>query len=60
MYSNKNSWGEQWRIQDFPLGGGGAKPLAGRQPPTWAFFGKNVCENERIGSCSGVHASGAT
>ena len=32
-----------WRIQDFPLGGG-------RPSPTWALFGENVCENERIGS----------
>ena len=22
----------------------------GRRPPMWALFGKNVCENERIGS----------
>ena len=32
----------QWRIEDFPLGG--------RRPPTRALFGENVCENERIGS----------
>ena len=36
----------QWRIQDFPFGGG--------VPSHWgggALFGKNVCENERIRSC---------
>ena len=32
----------------FPVGGG-----EGRQPLTLALFGKNVCENERIGSCWG-------
>ena len=37
----------------FPVGGG-AEPLGGHQPPMWALFGKNVCENERIGSCWGV------
>ena len=25
-------------------------PIGGRRPPTQAFFGENVCENERIGS----------
>ena len=36
----------------FPVGGGGAEPLGGgRRPPTWVLFGKNICENERIGSC---------
>ena len=33
----------------FPVGGG-------RRPPTWALFAKNVCENERIGSCWGEGA----
>ena len=34
----------------FPVGGGGADPLGGgRRPPTRVLFGKNVCENERIG-----------
>ena len=36
----------------FPVGGrrvvGG-----GHQPPMWALFGKNVCRNERTGSCWG-------
>ena len=32
---------------------GGAEPLGGHQPPTWVLFGKNVCENKRIGSCWG-------
>ena len=43
----------QWRIQDFPLGGGGggADPLGGCQPPMRTLFGKNVCENERNWSC---------
>ena len=36
----------------FPVGGG-AEPLGGRQPATWALFSKNVCENEKIGSCWG-------
>ena len=39
----------QWRIQDFPLGGG-AEPLGGRQLSMQALFGENVCENERNGS----------
>ena len=44
----------QWRIQDFPLWGGG-----GRRPATQALFGENVCENERIGSSWGARAGGA-
>ena len=28
-------------------------PVGGCQPPMWVLFGKNICENERIGSCSG-------
>ena len=28
-------------------------PVGGRGPPTWALFGENVCENERIGSHGG-------
>ena len=41
----------------FPVGGGGsAEPLGGCQPLTWALFGKNVCENKRIGSCWGGEA----
>ena len=36
---------DQWRIQDFPLGG--ADPLGGHQPPMHTLFGKNVCENKR-------------
>ena len=27
--------------------------LGGHGPPTWARFGENVCENERIGSHGG-------
>ena len=36
----------------FPVGG---RTLirGGRGPPTWALFGENVCENERIGSHRG-------
>ena len=36
----------------FPLGEA-STPLGGRQPPTWALFGENMCQNERIGSGSG-------
>ena len=28
-------------------------PVGGRQPPTHTLFGKNICENKRIGSCWG-------
>ena len=36
----------------FPIGGHG--PIRGGcGPPTRALFGKNVCKNERIGSCRG-------
>ena len=38
----------------FPVGG--AEPLGRPQPPMWVLFGKNICENERIGSrwgCAG-------
>ena len=35
----------------FPIGG--VHPLGGHGPPTWALFGENVCENERIGSHRG-------
>ena len=38
----------QWRIQDFPLGGGGGGV---RRPPMRTLFGENGCENERNGSC---------
>ena len=44
---------EQWRIQDFPLGGGG------HQPPMRTLFSENVCENERNGSCWGGRAPAA-
>ena len=43
---------DQWQIQDFPLGG--------HQPLTHTLFGKNVCENERNGSCWGVARAGST
>ena len=33
---------------------GGHAPVRGCGPPTWALFGKNVCENERIGSHRGA------
>ena len=37
----------------FPVGGRG--PFRrGRGPPTWVLFGKNGCENERIGSHRGM------
>ena len=31
----------------FPVGGGGANPLGGRQPLTCTLFGENVCKNKR-------------
>ena len=42
----------------FPVGGcgpvrGHVDPLGGCGPPTWALFGENVCENERIGPIGG-------
>ena len=40
----------QWWIQDFPWGHG---PVGGHGPLTWVLFGKNICENERIGSHRG-------
>ena len=40
---------KQWRIQDFPSGG--RRAVGGCRPLMWALFGKNVCKNERIGSC---------
>ena len=40
----------------FPVGG--VHPLGGHGPPTWALFGVNVCENERIGSHRGWRARG--
>ena len=43
----------------FPVGGHQA--IGGHQPPMWVPFGKNICENERIGSCfgEGAHAAGS-
>ena len=41
----------------FPVGG--RRPHWGRQPLSQVLFGKNVCENERIGSHCGEVASGA-
>ena len=41
----------------FPIGGR-APIRRGHGPPTWAFFGENVCENERIGSHRGWRAPG--
>ena len=49
----------------FPVGGGGGRRpvgggggVGGHQPPMCTLFGKNVCENERNGSCWG--GGGAT
>ena len=39
----------------FP-GRGGRAPIGGCGPLTWALFGENVCENERIGSHRGACA----
>ena len=41
----------QWQMQDFPLG---ALTRWGRQPPMWALFNENGCENDGIGSRRGV------
>ena len=46
------NWNYQGRIQDFPLGGANPR-WRGRQPPTLALFGENICKNERIWSCWG-------
>ena len=46
-----------WRIQDFPLGG--CRAVGGCQPPTSVLFGKNICENERIGPLFGGGGAGA-
>ena len=52
-------------MQIFDSGGsrishwGGGQPIGGHRPPMHMLFGKNVCENERIGSCWGAHAGGA-
>ena len=38
-------------------GGGGRGPVTeGCEPPAWALFGENECENEKIGSCRGACA----
>ena len=42
----------------FPIGGH-APVRGGHGPPTWALFGENVCENERIGSHRGACAGRA-
>ena len=43
----------------FPVGGV-CRVIGGCQPLMWVLFGKNVCENERIGSCwEGARAGGA-
>ena len=44
----------------FPVGERGAEQLGRHQPPTWALFGKNVCKNERLGSCVGGGGAGST
>ena len=41
----------------FSVGGGRGPIFGGFWPPMWALFSKNVCENERIGSCRGACAS---
>ena len=38
----------------FPVGG--TPTRWGRRPLTWVLFGRNVCENERIGSRWGACA----
>ena len=43
----------QGRIQDFPWRRRAWTHFGGRGPLTRLFFGKNVCENERIGSRGG-------
>ena len=45
----EKTYPKQWRIQDFLLGAHQA--IGGCQPPTQVLFGKNICKNERIGSC---------
>ena len=47
----------QWRIQDFPLGGGGRRPVGGGHGPLRrTLLDENICENKRNGSCWGLRA----
>ena len=43
----------QWRIQDFPWGGGGADLVGGCQLPRQLCFEKFVCQNKRIWTLGG-------
>ena len=43
----------QWRIQDFPVGGGVDLVGGGRGLPRLLRFVKFVCQNERIGPLGG-------
>ena len=43
-------------VRGMDLSGGHVNPLEGHGPLMWALFGKNVCENERIGSHRGACA----
>ena len=49
-------WANAVADPGFPIAGGGHAPIGGHGPPTWALFGENVCENERIGSHRGWRA----
>ena len=46
----------QWRIQDFPDGGGEASTLRGkgRQPIIWPIFAQNLMEMKKIWSRGGA------
>ena len=47
----------QGRIQDFLLGG--RQPsLEGRQPPTQALFGENICKTKEFGPVGGGARAG--
>ena len=43
----------QWRIQDFPWGGGGVDLVLGHWLPRWLRFENFVCQNKRIWTLGG-------
>ena len=43
----------QWRIQDFPWGGGRAPVRRGSGPPMRALFGENYAKMKELGPIGG-------